>query len=186
MKKLGLALCLLITLAACTITKRQHLGGWHVEWKHHHKSDRGARAARPPSGQPSGDRHHVRRAVRQHGRGVHRATDLRRTRLVLGAPHGILLGRVRAVHHVPAAALPDAPADHRRGLLLQHRPARRRSRVAGLRLAGAGGRFPSRASGIEWSRPGRRGLVLVAAGTDPRKRSHLRPFSGRIRRPLRG
>lgn len=42
MKKLGLALCLLITLAACTITKRQHLGGWHVEWKHHHKTDRGS------------------------------------------------------------------------------------------------------------------------------------------------
>lgn len=39
MKKLGFILFLVVTLAACTITKRQHLGGWHVEWKHRHQTD---------------------------------------------------------------------------------------------------------------------------------------------------
>lgn len=41
MKNLGFVICVLLSLTACTITKRQHLGGWHVEWKHRHKTDQG-------------------------------------------------------------------------------------------------------------------------------------------------
>lgn len=39
MKIFGIALCLLALLGACTITKRQHLPGWHVEWKKRHATE---------------------------------------------------------------------------------------------------------------------------------------------------
>lgn len=39
MKIFGIALCLLTVLGACTITKRQHLPGWHVEWKKRHVAE---------------------------------------------------------------------------------------------------------------------------------------------------
>ena len=50
----------------------------------------------------------------------------RRRSWLLAAGDRLLSGVFGAVHDVHAAALPDAAADHRRGLLLQHRPDRGR------------------------------------------------------------
>ena len=58
----------------------------------------------------------------------------------------VLLRRVRAVHDVPAAAVPDAAADDRGRVLLQHRPHRRGGGHGVLRLVRQGGDYRPRCS----------------------------------------
>jgi MFS family permease len=78
--------------------------------------------ARANDRQPARDRGVSRRTRTGDHRGVHRPAERQLARVLLVPGGGLLLRRVRALHDVPAAAVPDAAAHDRRGLLLQHRP----------------------------------------------------------------
>ena len=80
--------------------------------------------ARAHDRKPAGDRRLPRRARSGDPGGVHRAAEHQLARVLLVPAGGLLLRRVRAVHDVPAAALPDPAAHDGRGVLLQHRPHR--------------------------------------------------------------
>jgi len=87
----------------------------------------------------------IRRDVPFHGRGIRGAPGLSRDGLVLDAASGVFLRGIRALHHVPSAAFPDAPKDHGGGLLLQYRAPGGSGGLACLRARGPGRRLPGRA-----------------------------------------
>ena len=94
--------------------------------------------------------------------------------LVLLPIMGASGGSVRALHDVPAAAVPGSAANDRRRLLLQHRPDRRGGRNGRLRAVLEGGRLPDRSDlrGLSFSAGGDHRVVAAGAFRSRRSRGH--------------
>jgi MFS family permease len=84
----------------------------------------------------------VHRFCRDHGHGLQRRSQRHVPIPLLAARSRILVGCLRPVHNVSATALPDPPAHHRSGLLLQCGPYRRRRRHRVLRRLDPGWQLP--------------------------------------------
>ena len=91
------------------------------------------------------------------------------TLLVLLPVMGALRRRLRAVHDVPAAAVPGPAEDHRGRLLLQHRPHRRGGRNRRIRAVLASGRLPDRPALRRAPLPARNARRPVAARSNRRR-----------------
>ena len=117
------------------------------------------------AGKPTCDRRVPGRSRCGDHRGVHRAAEHRLARVVLVPARGILLGRVRAVHDVPAPAIPDAAAHDGGRILLQHRSRRGGGVYARVRVARAGERLSRCADVRGWvDAAGSAGCLETARG----------------------